>query len=264
MKCKHCMQYHEWATLSKTTGQWCCLLDNGAATVVYLAVLLSFGCFIVLYYYFIKMSRKQKHGSRNLTERICQAFLAQLGGSLASVKGSMNGSSVQLNWEELKEHESEAGNVAGLPGDKEIPWPHCLPSGCLHLSSQLQEKLHDTFINLCLPTHSGPSSSTPGLSPLTCSTYLVKGAGIETFKVRNGGSYCLHFSQTACCAASSLSSCVPFSCLSLQTDILYICMHVEENANPAPSSLTSQVRCLTPKRFISLGPVHPNSLRLPV
>lgn len=33
----------------------------------------------------------------------------------------MNGSSVQLNWEELKEHESEAGNVAGLPGDKEIP-----------------------------------------------------------------------------------------------------------------------------------------------
>lgn len=95
---------------------------------------------------------------------------------------------------------------------KEIPRPHCLPSGCLHPVSRKRSSMTPSstcFYLLTLVPHQVRLDSAPSLVPPT-----LWGAGIETFKVRNRGSYCLHFSRTACCAASSLSSCVPSSCLS--------------------------------------------------
>lgn len=104
----------------------------------------------------------------------------------------------------------------------------------LPTSHQLRKKLHESFFNpistyLLWPLIMVHLDSAPSLILPTSS----EGAGIENFKVRKRGSYFLRFLGTAWCAVSSLFSFAPFSCLSLQTDILYFSMHVV-SAAPAP------------------------------
>lgn len=113
----------------------------------------------------------------------------------------------------------------------------------LPISHQLRQKLHESFFNpistyllwslITVHLDSAPSLILPTSS---------EGAGIENFKVRKRGSYFLRFSGTAWCAVSSLFSFAPFSCLFLQTDILYFSMHMGKCCpRPSPTSPPGEV-----------------------
>lgn len=196
----------------------------------------------VLYFYFIKMHRKRKHGltinvpetKLELTTCSCHTGQGWGWGSLASIKDQwVNCSTAQGGTRLLG-----AGPVAGPWEEKQdSPWPPGTP-GSPHPTRSASSSV--VWSPSPVPiAYFGASSRSSETKPLSPAPYLIRGAGIEKLLPSSQGQQRAH----------TLLSCAPFSCLSLHTALLFSVSFITQKTMSSKESLPFPLKVMTDRRL---------------
>ena len=195
----------------------------------------------VLYFYFIKMHRKRKHGltinvpETKLELTTCSCHRSGVGvgvfglnqRSVGQLFNCMGRNSTIWGW-------TGGWAMGGEARQSVAPWDPRLPT-----SHQERQQLHRVV------SKPGPTCLLWGLvteletKPLSPAPYLIRGAGIEKLLPSSQGQQ----------RARTLLSCTPFSCLSLHTALLFSVSFITQKTMSSKESLPFPLRVMTDRRL---------------